>query len=545
MTSHENFRRFDTQGRLSFFEDVCRLNFKDKNASAVRAVVDAKITAPKDVILCRSDGTEERTVEDRIFSESLMGGGAFFLLDRYVQGFRPGHPRVFESSGLTSDLDCDFEIKLYQASEPNVASNVAGYQDFDDELRERSATDFNEPLLRAVKSFAVQKLKESFARPGVREAIEHIFHFLSSFVEFEQHPQTSPDGEITNLDNGKGILYALDWDDERININVQFNIGDVVHTHHLTDIFFKFSSEKLSLPIVLFEPYENVFLPFDYNNMYSQLFSMVDRYINAWRLDIPGGNGVHQAIPFVRCSNDRNRFQWLLQTIPVLPQSMFKAHNSRDPNFLRDIKHYYMHSLMRDNKVLNALHGPFIRSNLLPLEVAWKSDARLILELGQERVLRAFPGIRKRPNRTLYVHVSETKKYEVSRQVIRVFRLALKIRLIFLDTLGKIPDENFNDPTIWAPTSHELRSKLQEMYDALDASHPETPCNIHETPEYAQEVFRAYREMYDFVSKNAYQHVVEEDGKRIVVQLQTKNTMLAAGRLFAKRIAKRIRGLFV
>jgi hypothetical protein len=489
--------------------------FVDEN-NAHRTVTNAKVTRPKNVILCRQDGTEERAVQDRVEKEYALGGGGYFLLDRYVHCLRPSHPRLFETTGLTSDLDYAMYLCLYDETSGKAIAF--------------SESETSPSFERAVKAFAIQVLNEYFARDDVRHALDHIFQVLSAFVKFKQHSLEHDFGIVTNLDGGRGILYALDWqsgdedvDASRININVEFELDDEVHIHHLCDLFLYRSMYTRPVDTVMYEPYPGIFISAKYNSFLIQLGSMYNRYIDAWLVQ-SGGGGRQEAVPFVRCSNDRRRFLWLLMTMPVLPESMFNVSEERKTvntgNFIWDTVHFYRAPIT--SRVIRFVLEAVTSEKIPVASIFEMTDADVMNLVKRKSGLPPDAPViikYKTPEDTLAQTI-------ISEQVIRVCRLAVGIQSVMQ---GFYWDGAFKTATN-AQKCEMVRTKLEELFDRIDSLHPHTPCNIHETPEYAQEVVRAYNETIAFVDQNAYSGDAHRRGEAA-----------AFGRFFAKRVATRLR----
>ncbi len=493
----------------------------DKNIDGDINVSDIRVTNERNVLVACQDGTCKTEKRNCTSMASVFGGGAMFLLDRYVHQFITDGsiPNLIETSGLTSDLDIEFNMSPVTPGGEQMYL-MSTYED----VSFVSKTDENLAYKQAVTQFVVQAIREITSDPTYIRYVHTKLDFLSSFVELTPHGHESPDGTILNIDGGKGYFYILVWkagedagndiNKYRININIDYAFGGETGQQHLSDLFLSFHKpSKTDLPQTLqYICIGDKLIPNDFHEMSNQLNAMADRYLNAWKET--NGGGALSETPFRRCSNDRRRFLWFIRTLshPQFPSCLLTGYDSA--------RGYRAGILTK------------ILSDMLVYPARVFRGHKELFDMPDDAV------IRKLVRKDGLIHLQkydEEVKYTPSPMVVRVFRLVERIRAVADEELGNTYMGR------WGP--NEIRAGLRRYADRLESvfreyeeQFPGSPCMISETPEAARAIVDTYQSIMNHVSPQRW----VMHGSETVRGLSFGKWL---GRVFAKRAARIIRNL--
>lgn len=499
-TVHEIARRLNEFRYTGIIIHESFSNEDEKNPSYVHTnVVNAKITQNKSVHVMKSDNTVGLENMDNVTFQYVLGGGGFFLLDKYIAGFNgfdDEFKRLYTTSGLTSDLDVQFKFDLYFEDENNEINCIEG-QDIK-----------NTDLLEKVTEFTERIIIETFATREVVTLVNSKIEFLKGIgIEFPHHnPTTVNEIEtISSLNGEECVLYLtkeVAQTQGRLNIQIVFKGAfGVMHEHHMSDIFLIYFSKYRSSSSIMMELPGNIRIPFSAEPYIRQIIDARDRYLDAWLIPNIDEIFLLHLHPFVRCSNDRRRFVWFLRALQKTKITQI------DSTVIQNLFYY--------NGSISLIYGnrAFRHFKLYFLKTVSSEDDDVSLQ----KIIRG------NKNSNVFkddLHaVSPKPQMKITIEVVKLFKWIESISFVF--------DNNHQTKNIT-----KVISDLLKLFQEFDDKHPGTPCNIYETPEMAEIISVKYKRLFEMIHPHHWNKT--SFGRPMIHSI-------ILGKKFAKAVAKEMR----
>lgn len=505
-------------------------------------VENLKITKPKKIRSIKKNGTIEITERESVNEIDFFGGGAFHLLNKYFKQINPNNEDLYETSGLTSDIDVSFNyyIESYDKVTPQIE------QEYEEEFlndildNNNNVKQMFENLLYNYSLGVLEKFMQS-----QNECIQNKLNFCSSYIEFLPYS------------DGKIIKFELT---NRINLHCNMrrkNTNDEFNEQHLTDIFFKKFSYKNpnTTRYDIFELNNN--LRFSIVSIYelltTQYKATFNRLLEPYHRNLRAEEGKnkmdhHLIITESKCRNDIHRILWLLKTLTssLINKEIFKfvtnqfvvgvSSSIRLPSLISNLPNEPLGRM-------NPLFMFFKTNNINPLDIKENDIDDLYTRfinymkitfpfLKGDRI-EGFDGrdiFKFKINNTgdsefadsqLYVNTMFDKNY-------------LKAYIFFrnIDEIVKMtPTEKMNLRGKEHQIMELFYSRFKEVITKLYNNFNSFPCISRETQEEQQRIMLIYNKMMKLTSENAKCLIQSHYGNKKITE---ENFFKTLGKIFVK-----------